>query len=302
MKKLLLPLISLVRLVHAAPTSTSSGNRILAIITNFPNCVVETFFNFLITGLESSIQNFVNLSFKLMFATPNPHWFCTPYNVVINVLEGFFSIALMALALFFIVRANDAEGRATAKKWLENLLILIIVLSFSFGLFQIILDVNSYLTANFANQSMQNVFNVSSGLGSSIFALVMLAGICMSMFLTLSTLLIRYVSIPFLLLLFPIAIFLYFIPVTQSLGKVFLKLIVAVIFMTTIDALIIFGLTSLFNAPDPNLADAVIRALLVLFGFSLLGIVNLFVFFVPLFSVVVQNKAAKTIVQVSKVV
>jgi len=112
----------------------------------------------------------------------------------------------------------------------------------------------------------------------------------------LLTLLLRYLLIPFLLFLFPIAIFLYFTPFTQRWGKAFLSVIASVIFMTVLDALILLGLSSLFNSHDPNLADSLARAFAVLFGFAAIGLVNLLMFVLAILSIILQNNTVRSIV------
>ena len=286
--------------LNATITGSCQGNNdLLNTLTNLPGCIVESFFSFIVNGLIASTQGFVDSTFKFLFSAPDPRWFCAPYNAVLAILESLFSIVLMGLALFFILRSNDVEGRVTAKKWLENMLVMIVLLSFSFPLFQMMLDLNTYLSTNLASDSMKTIFNPSASFTSAIFALLMLFLIVFMMMLTFLTLLVRYIMIPFLLLLFPVAIFLYFIPVTQSWGKTFFKIIAIVVFMTTIDALILLGLSSLFSAPDPNLADSLVRAFAALFGFGTLGLVNLALFVVAILSIITQSKALSAAVGIS---
>lgn len=280
-------------------SSCPNSNDLLATITNLPACIVAGFFSFVISGLISTLQGFIDASFKFLFSVPNLTWFCSPFNAVLSVLESLFSLALMGVALLFITRAHDVEGRVEAKSWLENLLIMIVLLSFSYPLFQLTLDLNSYLSTSLANDSMKALFSPSTGLTSAIFALLILFLTALMLILTFVTLLLRYVLIPFLLLLFPVAIFLYFIPLTQSWGRAFLKVIFTLLFMTTLDALILLALSSLFNQSDPNLADSLVRAFAVLLGFGAIGIINVLLFLSAAFSVVSQSRAVSTVAGIS---
>ncbi len=274
---------------------TSSGCQgsgdLLNTLLNLPGCFVDTFFSYIVSGLIASVQDIIDVSFHFLFSSPDPRWFCGQYNTVMSVLETLFSIALMGLAMMFIVRSNDVEGRLAAKKWLENMLIMIILLSFSFLIFQTLLDFNAYLSTSFANESMKQIFTPTGTFTSAIFAFLMLLFIVIILILTFVTLLVRYILIPFLLLLFPIAIFLYFIPLTQSWGRAFLRAITMIVFMTSIDALILMGLASLFNVNDPNLADSLVRAFAILFGFGALGLINVLLLASAFLSVAAQSKA-----------
>lgn len=284
--------------LHAASNSSTiiDFSGVINAITNLPNNIVSSFFTYLVSGLSSSSQQLVSSAFHFMFSSPDPMWFCSSYNGIMAVVETLYSLVLMGLALYFILRSNDAEGRAAAKKWLENMMVMIVVLAFSFQIFQIMLDMSTYLATSFANQSMQGIFQWQNNFASTIFALVILIPSIAGMMITFLTLLLRYLMLPFLLFLFPFAIFLYFTPITQRWGRTFLAVIAAIIFMTALDGLILLGLSSLFNSPDPNLLDPLAHAFAVLFGFALLGLANVAIFVLALLSIVFQNNAVKATV------
>ncbi|MCX6771681.1 MAG: hypothetical protein NTX79_06515 [Candidatus Micrarchaeota archaeon] len=284
---------------HADSTnSTNYGDLISALttgLTNLPGKIVDSFFSYAVSGLISSSHQLVDSSFKFMFSTPNPMWFCTPYNGVMAIVESLYSLTLMGLALYFILRSNDAEGRASAKKWMENMLVMVVILTFSFQIFRTMLDFSTFLATSAASESMKSIFTSPLSFSTSIFSLVILIPAISGMFLTFLTLLLRYLLIPFLLFLFPFSIFLYFTPLTQRWGKAFLSIIVAIVFMTTFDALILLGLSSLFNSQDPNLADSLARAFAVLFGFAAIGLVNLLIFILSILSIILQNNTVRSV-------
>lgn len=273
-------LLAFASFVHADDWSSPScsGGDFLSTLTNLPGCIVNAFFSFIVSGLVAALQGLINSSFRFLFAAPDLRAFCGAYNTVLAVLESLFSIALMGVALMFILRSNDVEGRIAAKKWLENLIVLVVLLAFSFMLFQTMLDLNYYLSTSFANDAMASAFTPTASFSSAVFALIILLLAIVLLILTFLTLLLRYILIPFLLLAFPVGLFLYFIPLTKSWGAVLLKIIGIVVFMTTVDALILLGLFSLFNTSDPNLADSFVKALAVLFGFAIIGFANLAMF------------------------
>jgi len=285
----------LLPLLHAEGNSTIIDfSGVINAINALPGSIVSSFFTYTVSGLTSASQQLVDSSFGFVFSSPDPGWFCNSYNSVMAIVETLYSIVLMALALYFILRSNDAEGRANAKKWMENLLIMVVVLSFSFQLFQTLLDVNSYLANSFANASMRSVFSSPMAFPSVVFALFMLIFAVSGMLVTLATLMLRYLLIPFLLFLFPFAIFLYFVPITQKWGRAFLSIIVAIVFMTAFDAMLLLALSSLINSPDPTLADPLARSLAVMFGFGALGLVNVLIFALAILSIVFQNNTVRS--------
>jgi len=265
-------------------------------INQLPGLIVAAFFTFLVAGLIASTQQLVDASFQFLFSAPNPALFCPAYNVVITLLESVYSIALMGLALYFIARSTDVQGRAAAKLWLERMCILIVVLAFSFQLFSTMLDFNTYLSTNLASSSMKTIFRSPASFASAILSLILLLPITSFMLLTVFTLVARYLLIPFCFLLFPIAIFLYFIPPTEAWGRTFLKIIAAAVFMTSADALILLALSSLAGVHDANLATTFMSSYFMVFGFGLIGVFNLAIALVALFSVVNQSKTILTVI------
>lgn len=300
MKRLLLLLLAVSLSFASSSNSSSSGSSspsftidlspLLGAITNLPGQIVGNFYNYTNTGLSSAAQTIGNNSFKFMFSSPDPNWFCAPYNGIMTILDGMYALVLMGLALFMILRSGDVEGRMTAKKWMENLIIMIIVLSFSFPLFKILLDFNVFLSSSLANQSMGNLFNFNSLADSTILSFVVLSSGAFLCMITFLTLLLRYLLIPVFLMLFPFAIFLYFIPPSQSWGRTFLLIIIIFVFMTTADALVLAGISAMFNSADPNLADPFIHSIAMLAGFASFGFVNLILIVLALLSIVTQSK------------
>jgi len=286
---LLVVFVALAGFSHASNfTITNStcngGGDLLATMTNLPGCIVESFFSTLTSGFAYTIDQLLTTSFNFIAAAPDLHWFCTPYNNVMAIIESLYTLAFMGLGLFYIFRSTDVEGRLAAKEWLKNIFFMILALSFSFQIFGIMISVNSYLTTSFLSYATQDVFNPSTAFGSLIFAFIILMTAVFVLLLAFLTLLARYLLISFLLLLFPISIFLYFIPFTKEWGSTFMRLIVSVVFMTSLDALLVMALSLLFSTPDPNLASSFVRGIAIILGFSLIGVLNAFLFLTSLFS------------------
>ncbi len=248
---------------------------LLGAIGSLPGQIVTAFFTYTNKGLGEAEQTISDNAFKFMFSNPDPNWFCVPYGAVMGVLEGLFVLVLMALALFSILRSGDVEGRLETRKWMENMFIMVLVLSFSFQIFTMMLDFNAYLSSSIASKSMTSIFKFQTTGDASILTFVMLLGGVTLGFLTYLTLLLRYLFIPIMMMLFPIAVFLYFIPPTQKWGSVFLKLVLVFIFMTTADALVLLGFSALFGTNDPNLADTFVRSVGLMFALMSFGLVNL---------------------------
>jgi len=231
----------------------------------------------------------MNGAFALILAVPDVNWFCGPYSLVMGIIESLYTLLLMGLGMYYIIRSSDVEGRINAKRWLKNMFLMIMVLTFSFYIFQAILGVNQAIASNLLEQASTDFFSVQTTLSDFVFAVSILLFANSLAMLTFFTLLMRYLMLPFLLLLFPFAIFFYFIPVTEGFGKFLLKLILLVVFMTSVDALLIRGFFTLFNTADPTLADEFIRAMSAIMAFGAIGVVNLTIYTIALLEVIQQG-------------
>ncbi len=262
---------------------TPLTNAIIAL----PGQIISAFFTFVVGGLSSAFASLRDMTFQFIFSSPDPSWFCGPYNGVLAIVDSLFALVLMGMALFFILRSGDVEGRIQAKKWMENMIVMAIVLALSFQIFVMLNGFNTYLTNSLASQSMSAIFGTPTNPSNIVFAFMMLVVADTLGMITLVTLLLRYILMPVMLLLFPVAIFLYFIPPLQGWGKSFLKIIGVCIFMTTADALVMVGLSAMFNSLDPLIANVLVRSFVTAIGFAALGFVNIALVIMALLSILI---------------
>ena len=293
MLKYLALLLVICSIGHSASIGVTVTNQscpvnadFLTVIYNLPTCIVENFFSSLVSGFVYSAQEFLENSLNFIVTGPNLDSFCTPYTQVMSVLESLYTLALMGIGAYYIATAADPEKRAKAKLWIQNVLYLIITLAFSFSIFGMIVELNQYITTSIYNASFSDLLNIQVVFSSLVFATVLSFNFLIAAALTFMTLLTRYLMIPFLLLLFPIAIFLYFLPFTREWGLFLLKFTVIIIFMTSIDAVLILGLSYLFNSGDPNLAGGFVQGMALILGFGLIGFVNVLIYLIAVFSLV----------------
>lgn len=258
----------------------------LEVLYNLPACIVEKFFSTIISGFVYSAKEFLENSLNFITRGPDINLFCYPYSRVMRILESLYTIALMGTGVYYIVSVTNPEKRSNAKFWIQNIFFMIIALSFSFPIFEMILEINQYITVSIYNESFSDMLTIESSLSSLIFAFVLSISFIFAAALTFITLLIRYLMIPFLLLLFPFAIFLYFIPFSKEWGSFLLKFILIIIFMTSADAVLVLGMSYLFGAGDPNISSGFVQGMALMLGFGLIGFVNIIIYIIALVSLI----------------
>jgi hypothetical protein len=280
------------------PQSSCDNQSDLALaITNLPRCTAESFLSSITDGLIFASNEFFSISMTFLTASPDIKWFCSPYNSIMAILESFYSVMLMGLGGYYIINSTDVEGRTKAKIWLKNVFFMVILLSFSFSIFGMILDLNTQISSSVYSSVSSSIFQIDAQLSNIVFSLIFALSLTSGAYLTFVTLLSRYLLIPFMLFLFPIAIFLYFIPLTREWGAFLFKFIILIIFMTSVDAIFLLGTSYLFSAPDPNLAGSLIKSFGLIVGFGLIGILNLIIYIIAILSVVMQAiKAFESII------
>lgn len=268
-------------------TCDNQGDLVLA-ITDLPRCTAESLFSSITDGLLFASNQFFSISLTFLTASPDINWFCSPYNSIMAILESFYSVMLMALGAYYIVNSADVEGRTKAKIWLKNIFFMVVLLTFSFSIFGMILDLNNQISASIYSSVSSSIFEIDAQLSDLVFSLIFALSLSIGGYLTFVTLLSRYLLIPFMLFLFPLAVFLYFIPLTRDWGTFLFKFIILIVFMTSADAIFLLGTSCLFSAPDPNLAGPLVKSFGLVIGFSLIGILNLIIFIIAILSVVMR--------------
>lgn len=266
--------------IQLPPSKCQNNGDMLLAINSLPQCIAEAIFSSLANGLVYAAQQFYGLSIGFLTASPDIKWFCAPYNQLMALIESFYTIMLMGLGAYYVVSSTDIEGRTRAKTWLRNVFYMVILLSLSFQIFGLILDLNTQISSNIYASVSQSIFDVDVQISDLVFSLIFAMTLSFGGFLTFVTLISRYLMIPFLLFLFPMAIFLYFIPITRDWGAFLFQFITLVVFMTSIDAILLMGISALFASPDPNLANALVKSFGLIVGFGLIGIVNLTIFII----------------------
>lgn len=266
--------------------SCPDNANFLQVLYNLPTCIVEKFFNTIVNGFVYSAKEFLENSLKFIITGPNLDSYCSPFTKIMKIIESLYTLALMGVGAYYITTAADPEKRVKARLWIQNVLFMIILLSFSFPIFKMVMDLNLYITTSIYSQSFSDMLNVQVAFTSLIFALVLSFVFIIAAATTFITLVIRYLMIPFLLLLFPIAIFLYFIPFTKEWGSFLLKFIMLILFMTAIDAVIVLGMSYLLGSGDPLISGGFVQAITLMLGFGLIGIVNIIIYVIAVLSLV----------------
>ena len=224
------------------------------------------------TGLAA--QPLIKLVETLMTAKPNIKTFKPIWLTIISLISSFYISFLLYSGIIFITDSNNLVKRHKAKESIKNMIIAIIIVSASYYLYNLLIEFNSSLTSYIFNQINPDFFKTASdSFGNAIMQLILIIPYIIVLLLTAIMFGIRWLLVSFGVILFPIGIFLYFVPFLKSYGKLIINIFILLIFISFISSIVILGSSMLINAPVfENFAILfyVISFLIVDFSFYLL--------------------------------
>jgi len=200
--------------------------------------------------LVSFIEPFLGASKTFILSNPNPADLIGYWKLIIVVITSFYLLLFLVAGLKFILGAYDFMQREEAKVWFKNSLFLVVVLNASYLLYTVLMDLGSGVALIFWDGKFEALFTFASIESLNLFSLIYLAT---SVSLLWFTLFLRYALLFVGVVLFPIGLFLYFIPPLKTYGSAILNLFGTAIFIQLVDVftLIIISLTlAKISGPD----------------------------------------------------
>ena len=147
-----------------------------------------------------------------------------------------------------MISGYDSAKREKAKYWLRNVVLMILFVQASFLIYDLIIELSSLLTAGVVQITDPKLFamTIDNGLNFGL-QLTLLVPYILILVLTIILLGLRYLFVAIGVVLFPLAIFFYFIPPLQSYGKLLMNILLAVIFIPFFSSIILFGSSMLLS-------------------------------------------------------
>ncbi|MBM3206849.1 MAG: hypothetical protein FJZ43_04495 [Candidatus Staskawiczbacteria bacterium] len=206
------------------------------------------FFNFLFNIINAPVQPFLQIVLNLLSADVHTQIFLSLWAIIVYMLSMFYALLIVGAGVSFLISGYDSEKRESAKEWLRNIIIMIILVQSSFFLYQLALDLASSMTSATLNIVDENFFSlqVSSTIGLGL-ALSLGMVYVVVLILTALVLTLRYAIVAIGIVLFPIGIFFYFIPKLRGFGSLIFNVLGISIFITFFDAILLIGFSALMN-------------------------------------------------------
>jgi hypothetical protein len=186
-------------------------------LLNLASCIPERLYSFFISILNAPIQPLLGLTKSLLTEPINLEVFVSLWAIILYVLSTFYGLLLLYAGTNFMLSGHDQVKRAKSKEWFQNIFLMIVFTQASFFLYSFVIELSSFLTAGMINLvdpdffllTADNIINIGLQFFLGIFYVL-------TLLTTVFILIIRYLTIAAGVVLFPIGIFLYFIPPVQD--------------------------------------------------------------------------------------
>ncbi len=252
---------------------TGLGSGLGNTLNSIPDMVLGVFGSAVKGTLVGFNDPLMQLSQTLLTSNPDPAGLYGWWQSIVLVISSFYLLLFLSIGLLFLFSALDAGKRAVAKEWLKNAFLMIIFVNISFVLYDVLLELATAITQFMWINGFQNFFDPSVLANMGIGTLLLYG---LALLLTAITLFVRSIFLLLGVVLFPIAIFLYFIPPLQSWGKMILNLIGMALFMQFLDVVIFVASNQAMLQLAGNAGASLVPAL----AFILIFILNiLFIFY-----------------------
>ncbi|MDO8634118.1 MAG: hypothetical protein Q7K34_02375 [archaeon] len=238
-------------------------------VTALPEDIAKAIMDTISDSLASFIRPQLEAARVLMTANINPYDFQGLWQVIVGIISLFYLLIFLIVGLKFVFGSYDTEQRAEAKEWFKKAILLVILVNASLLLYSLMLNISSGVAGAIWSDEFEKLFEFEN---LSALDITYLGTLAVAIFLALLTLVVRHMFIIIGVMLFPIGLFLKFIPPTQEYGSVLINLIGAFAFMNVLDVIILTGVQMFWN--EFNYLEA-ISTLSLIIGFLLIFFANI---------------------------
>lgn len=229
-------------LVFASHNNNSSqGNCGL---TNIKACFTGIFQGFFNAQLKPLLDFFMTL----LETETSPELFKPLWSGIVFLSEFIATIFIVINNIKLIIFAGYPVKSYQAKKNLQNIVIIAVLLPLSYYAYNLLLNFNSTLTKNFLENVGVTFFEVKfQGITDSILNFLLFLFYLIALILTDIILILRYFILSVGVVLFPLGIFMYYVDSLKSYGSLIINFLLSNIFAGAITSIIIKILSMLSN-------------------------------------------------------
>ncbi len=210
-------------------------------ILNIHECFIEAIGNWILEIINAPLQLLLNIIKDLLTLPANIDAFSSLWAVMISLISIFYGILIIAAGINLMTSGGSAERRENAKSWLQNILLMIVLVQASYLMYSLAADISAGLTQGVFGLINTDFFLINFEFTDIALAISLEGVYLITMFTTTLLLTVNYLFASIGVLFCPIGIFLYFIPALRDIGKFILTMNVLVLVIPFFTSLIILA-------------------------------------------------------------
>ena len=218
--------------------------------------MLEELLDILFSMLNTPVGWLVGFMEGLLVEPVNVEVFYPLWGVIVHVISMFYGLLFLYVGLNLISSSFDVQKRVRAKMWMRNTLMMIVLVEGSYHLYSIVLKVASLMAKGVMGMVDTSFFMLD------IVGVFLLVPYVIVLMMTIMMLLIRYMLVSMGVVLFPIALFMYFVPCLERYGRMMMNVLLSLVFVTFFYGIVLYGASLLAGSFD-NVLFAMAALLLV---------------------------------------
>jgi hypothetical protein len=207
-------------------------------ISNIPSNVADTLIQTYNEQIILFIEPMLTIAKVMITANIDPYNFQGFWQVIISIISYTYLLLFLIVGLKFLFGSYDAVQRAEAKEWFKKAVLIIIFVNASLLIYSLVLGLSSGIATYLWDTQFEGLFQIQNLSSVDFFWLNILA---IAIFLAVLTLVARQIFLIAAVMLFPLGLFLFFIPPVKPYGSITLNLIGTFAFMNVLDVIILCG-------------------------------------------------------------
>ena len=219
-------------------------------IFNLGSCITQKLFEYTTVIINAPIQPLISLVKKLLSEPVIISVFQYLWKIMAYVISIFYGLLFLYAGFNFMTSGHDIVKRDNAKKWLKNIIIMIVLIQTSYFLYDIIVQISATLTNGVLGLIDDSFFQLTlNNLVNNALQFFFAIPYVITLLITALLLILRYAIVSIGIALFPIGLFLYFIEPLKDYGNLILNFLGINIFITFFCAIVLLAFSKLINLP-----------------------------------------------------
>jgi hypothetical protein len=207
-------------------------------ISNIGECISEQIFGYFNNLINSAIEPILEVIKNMLISNIDLSPFHSIWQIMLYLIGVCYLIIFVYCGITLMHSGGDPVKRTKAKSLLQNTIILLMLTSMSYFMYDAILSVVSHMTNGFYDYVNQSFLQSN---GTSNFALEFVLSIfyLITLLFTVSLMGLRNFVVAVAVILLPLALFMYTLPMIKSFGKIIINCLIAFTLIPLVNVIIL---------------------------------------------------------------